>query len=134
MNAAKPPRSDPLKPLPRPPGPPPQSVAAVRHLLARLDALAETFGVVALDDPTLAGLAAAVSGAADLAGEWLTDHGARVPVTASPEPSDRPSAAERVRAGKAEPPPHLAEGSGRAAPPPSAKPDEIWGVLFAAPA
>ncbi len=72
-------RSTNRRETPHPPvGSSPESVAAVRRLLARLDGLAETFGVAALDDPTLAGLAAAVSGAADLAGRWLVGRAAVV--------------------------------------------------------
>ena len=116
----------------RPPrtGPRPESVAAVRRLLGRLEPLAETFAVAALDDDGLASVATAVTAAVDAAGAWLVDRAAG--------PMGRLSTAEPVAAG-----PAVASDNGyqmgrpaerlavtpKATPPPVVPP-ESWGDLF----
>ncbi len=92
-----------MKPLTQPAGPPPESVAAVRRLLGRLESIGETFAVAALDDDGLGPIATAVTGAADLAGRWLTRHDAStidgpseaVAMAAALEPFEREGAAGR---------------------------------------
>ena len=51
-----------------------ESAAAVARLLDALDRAGEGVALAALDDATLAGVAAAVSQAADFAGRWLAGH------------------------------------------------------------
>ena len=144
-----------MKPLNQPARPVAGSAASVASLLRQLEHLCETFGLDALNDESLAPVAAALADAADVAGRWLVDRGAEgrrampseaVAMAAALEPFERAAAAERqkshggtapgrntggnftpVSTGKARD--KVADAVGMSAPPPAGPP---WDDLFSA--